>query len=60
MAATVNDNRFSSMLFCPHCAALLDLPGDEDEVICEGCGSVEPAQGKPEHWPAKRLARGKN
>ena len=33
-----------SLLFCPDCGTLLNLPQDgEFEVTCEQCGHVEPA-----------------
>lgn len=33
-----------SLLFCPDCGTLLNLPRDEEnEVACEQCGHVEPA-----------------
>lgn len=33
-----------SLLFCPDCGTLLDLPeADADSVTCEQCGFVEPA-----------------
>lgn len=33
-----------SLLFCPDCGTLLNLPQDgEDEVTCEQCGHQEPA-----------------
>lgn len=36
-----------SLLFCPDCGTLLDLPkGDEETVKCEQCGHLEPASCK--------------
>lgn len=33
-----------SLLFCPDCGTLLDLPKDEqNEITCEQCGHIEPA-----------------
>ncbi|CDZ97446.1 dna-directed rna polymerase i kda polypeptide [Phaffia rhodozyma] len=33
-----------SLLFCPICSTLLDLPGDLDTITCEQCGHQEPAE----------------
>lgn len=33
-----------SLLFCPVCSTLLDLPGDKDIIVCEQCHHEEPAQ----------------
>lgn len=33
-----------SLLFCPVCSTLLDLPGDKDIIVCEQCNHEEPAQ----------------
>lgn len=33
-----------SLLFCPTCSTLLDLPGDADVIVCEQCGHEEPAE----------------
>ncbi|BGP42096.1 DNA-directed RNA polymerase I core subunit rpa12 [Rhodotorula kratochvilovae] len=41
MAAT--QNQFGSLIFCSRCGTLLDLPGDEDQLVCDGCGQVEDA-----------------
>ena len=38
-------NQFGSLIFCSRCGTLLDLPGDEDHLVCSGCGQVEDAQG---------------
>jgi len=36
--------RPGSLLFCPDCGTLLNLPfGDESDVRCDQCGRVEPA-----------------
>ncbi|KAI0047417.1 DNA-directed RNA polymerase I kDa polypeptide [Auriscalpium vulgare] len=36
--------KIGSLLFCPACGTLLDLPhGDEASVKCEQCGHAEPA-----------------
>ncbi|KAH7107257.1 hypothetical protein BKA62DRAFT_610789, partial [Auriculariales sp. MPI-PUGE-AT-0066] len=33
-----------SLLFCPHCGTLLDLPRpNEDTVTCDQCGHIEPS-----------------
>ncbi|GAA5909465.1 hypothetical protein JCM8208_006533 [Rhodotorula glutinis] len=37
-------NQFGSLIFCSRCGTLLDLPGDEDHLVCSGCGQVEDAQ----------------
>lgn len=37
-------------LFCPECHNLLDLPGDEEFVVCSVCGAKQSAtlfEGKP-------------
>ncbi|KAH9005812.1 DNA-directed RNA polymerase I kDa polypeptide [Lactarius hatsudake] len=37
-------HKIGSLLFCPRCGTLLDLPlGNEPNVVCEQCGHVEPA-----------------
>ncbi|KAF9073971.1 DNA-directed RNA polymerase I kDa polypeptide [Rhodocollybia butyracea] len=37
-------HKIGSLLFCPTCGTLLDLPKDsEPNVICEQCGHEEPA-----------------
>ncbi|TDL22283.1 DNA-directed RNA polymerase I kDa polypeptide [Rickenella mellea] len=37
-------DKIGSLLFCPDCGTLLDLPkDDENSVSCEQCGHVEPA-----------------
>ncbi|KAI0717503.1 DNA-directed RNA polymerase I kDa polypeptide [Lentinus tigrinus ALCF2SS1-7] len=37
-------DKIGSLLFCPDCGTLLNLPQDgEFEVTCEQCGHVEPA-----------------
>ncbi|KAL8292922.1 hypothetical protein RQP46_000616 [Phenoliferia psychrophenolica] len=41
--ATTTDHKFGSLIFCQRCGNLLDLPGDDDEIVCEGCGLVEDA-----------------
>lgn len=39
--------RIGSLLFCPACGTLLDLPKDEqDEIECHSCGRREPASCK--------------
>lgn len=36
--------RIGSLLFCPACGTLLDLPkDDQDEIPCDHCGRTEPA-----------------
>jgi DNA-directed RNA polymerase subunit RPC12/RpoP len=35
-----------SLLFCPDCGTLLDLPGEEEYVECEQCGHREPVSCK--------------
>ena len=40
----MNDYILGSLLFCPDCGTLLDLPKDnQNEITCEQCGHVEPA-----------------
>ncbi|KAF5361706.1 hypothetical protein D9758_007344 [Tetrapyrgos nigripes] len=37
-------HKIGSLLFCPTCGTLLDLPKDSEEfVLCEQCGHEEPA-----------------
>ncbi|KZT09025.1 DNA-directed RNA polymerase I kDa polypeptide [Laetiporus sulphureus 93-53] len=37
-------DKIGSLLFCPDCGTLLDLPRDDDMVVaCEQCGHEEPA-----------------
>ncbi|KAG8928272.1 DNA-directed RNA polymerase I core subunit rpa12 [Tulasnella sp. 419] len=36
-------HRIGSLLFCPDCGTLLDIPTDDDNVKCEQCGHLEPA-----------------
>ncbi|KAF8516040.1 hypothetical protein JB92DRAFT_2788569 [Gautieria morchelliformis] len=37
-------HKIGSLLFCPSCGTLLDLPqDDQDTVVCEQCKHVEPA-----------------
>jgi DNA-directed RNA polymerase subunit M/transcription elongation factor TFIIS len=38
-------NHFGSLIFCSRCSTLLDLPGDEDQLVCDACGQVEDATG---------------
>ena len=40
--ATVGD-KVGSLLFCPACGSLLDVPSDEDVIKCEPCGHVQDA-----------------
>lgn len=44
MAAAAN--QYGSLIFCSRCGTLLDLPGDEDHLVCDGCGQVEDATGQ--------------
>ncbi|EIW70105.1 hypothetical protein TREMEDRAFT_29871 [Tremella mesenterica DSM 1558] len=40
----VQAHRIGSLLFCPACGTLLDLPrDDQDEIACAQCGRTEPA-----------------
>ncbi|KAG8701669.1 DNA-directed RNA polymerase I core subunit rpa12 [Ceratobasidium sp. 395] len=40
-------DRIGSLLFCPTCGTLLNLPGEDDtNVKCEQCGHLEPASCK--------------
>ncbi|OCH94212.1 DNA-directed RNA polymerase I kDa polypeptide [Obba rivulosa] len=37
-------HKIGSLLFCPDCGTLLNLPNDADQVVvCEQCGHEEPA-----------------
>ncbi|CEQ40707.1 SPOSA6832_02349, partial [Sporobolomyces salmonicolor] len=38
-------SRWGSLGFCSRCGTLLDLPGDDDHLTCDGCGQVEDATG---------------
>lgn len=38
-------NQFNSLIFCAQCGSLLDLPADDDVILCSGCGRVEEASG---------------
>ncbi|KAH7330681.1 DNA-directed RNA polymerase I kDa polypeptide [Rhizoctonia solani] len=43
-------HRIGSLLFCPTCGTLLDLPGeDAPNVKCEQCGHLEPASSYENH-----------
>jgi DNA-directed RNA polymerase I subunit RPA12 len=51
--------RIGSLLFCPACGTLLDLPKDEqDEIECHSCGRREPASCRfppPSHEREEKL-----
>lgn len=36
-------DKIGSLLFCPSCGSLLDVPGDEDIIKCEPCGMTQDA-----------------
>lgn len=36
-------DKIGSLLFCPSCGTLLDVPGDEDIIKCEPCGMTQDA-----------------
>ncbi|KAM0753892.1 putative RPA12-13.7 kd subunit of DNA-directed RNA polymerase I [Meredithblackwellia eburnea MCA 4105] len=38
-----SDNKFGSLIFCERCGSLLDLPGDDDDIVCDSCGKTEDA-----------------
>lgn len=42
--------RFGSLQFCSRCGDLLPLPGDDDELVCDGCGQAEDATGECMAW----------
>ena len=44
MSAASSAKLIGSLLFCPVCSTLLDLPGDKDVIVCEQCNHEEPAQ----------------
>ncbi|KAB5591483.1 DNA-directed RNA polymerase I subunit A12 [Ceratobasidium theobromae] len=47
---TPRAHRIGSLLFCPTCGTLLDLPGEDDlNVKCEQCGHLEPASSYENH-----------
>ncbi|ORY31255.1 hypothetical protein BCR39DRAFT_527143 [Naematelia encephala] len=55
MASTsrASAHRIGSLLFCPACGTLLDLPkDDEDEIACAQCGRLEPSSSY-ENLPTK-------
>lgn len=37
----------NSSLFCPECESILDLPGDDDFVVCAVCGTKQAASRTP-------------
>ncbi|GAC98482.1 likely RNA polymerase II core subunit [Pseudozyma hubeiensis SY62] len=37
-------DKIGSLLFCPNCGSLLDVPGDEDFIKCAPCGAVQNAK----------------
>jgi hypothetical protein len=41
----VDPNRYGSLVFCDTCANLLDVPGDDSELVCVQCGDVKDARG---------------
>lgn len=42
-ASNVVPDKIGSLLFCPACGSLLDVPGDEDIIKCEPCGMTQDA-----------------
>jgi primosomal protein N' len=44
MSTASSAKLIGSLLFCPVCSTLLDLPGDKDVIVCEQCSHEEPAQ----------------
>lgn len=53
MASTSRAHRIGSLLFCPACGTLLDLPKDDsDEIACNQCGRIEPASCECSSKPA--------
>ncbi|TFK47913.1 DNA-directed RNA polymerase I kDa polypeptide [Heliocybe sulcata] len=62
--------KIGSLLFCPDCGTLLNLPrDDETQVLCEQCGHEEPAssyenivittRSHPDAFPSALRQRGK-
>lgn len=41
-------------LFCPQCRSILDIPADEDFIICSVCGEKQAASGKNHRVPSFR------
>ncbi|GAC77347.1 RNA polymerase I subunit A12.2 [Moesziomyces antarcticus] len=41
---SVIPDKIGSLLFCPNCGSLLDVPGDEDFIKCAPCGAVQNAK----------------
>lgn len=46
MATAVVPDKIGSLLFCPACGSLLDVPGDEDVIKCAPCGMIQDARGR--------------
>ncbi|OCF45652.1 DNA-directed RNA polymerase I subunit RPA12 [Kwoniella heveanensis CBS 569] len=52
-SSRVAAHRIGSLLFCPACGTLLDLPrDDQEEIACHQCGRKEPASSY-ENLPTK-------
>ncbi|UZJ55838.1 hypothetical protein CBS101457_005158 [Exobasidium rhododendri] len=43
MSTKMLPDKIGSLLFCPSCGSLLDVPGDEDIIKCEPCGMTQDA-----------------
>lgn len=43
---TAIPDKIGSLLFCPACGSLLDVPGDEDVIACQPCGATQDASGE--------------
>ncbi|PWN49362.1 putative RPA12-13.7 kd subunit of DNA-directed RNA polymerase I [Violaceomyces palustris] len=41
---TTLPDKIGSLLFCPSCGSLLDVPSDEDVIQCQPCGTVQDAK----------------
>jgi len=53
MTTLISAHRIGSLLFCPACGTLLDLPRDDQHAIpCHQCGRLEPASSY-ENLPTK-------
>jgi DNA-directed RNA polymerase subunit M/transcription elongation factor TFIIS len=43
-------------LFCPQCRSILDIPADEDFIICSVCGEKQAASGTTKFRSLNSLA----
>ena len=50
-----HENRFGSLIFCSRCGNLLNLPADDDIILCECCQQPADASGQSPHLPPPLL-----